>query len=174
MFRFAADAIDAGRRIAVRGIEIGDDSLRLVAKALYSKNPGEEYCDVQLERCRIDLARLSDWLAPWEGVSVDGAAEAEGRLFVRYAPQPRGRRNASGGLDDLSVTEKTGSVKKNLFSMPRARLAVKDGAFSMTAEVRKERSDLVAGARGYIRSWFPLLRKARWCSIRRSLMHGTQ
>lgn len=152
---FAADVIERGRRIAVRELEIGDDSMRLIAKAVYSKNPGEEYFDVQLERCRIDLARLSDWLTLWEGVSMDGLVEGAGRVLYDMRHNRAMDVTLSLGLDELSVTGKTGGVKKVLLSMPRARVVVKDGAFSINAEVRKERSELVAGGAGYIRSWFP-------------------
>lgn len=154
---FAADVIDGGRRIAVRGIEMWDDSTRLAVKALYSKNPGEEYFDVSLERCRIDLARLSDWLTPWEGVSMDGLVEGAGRVLYNIRHNRAVDVTLSMGLSDLSVTGKTGSLKKILISIPRARIGIKDGAFSVTAELRKERSDLVAGFGGYIRSWFPLV-----------------
>ncbi len=153
----ALDVLDAGGRIVVRGFEAGDDSARLIAKGIYSCNGGEEYFDLRLERFGIDLARMSEWLTPWEGVSFDGRLEGAGRVFYDMRHNRAVEVSLFAGADGLAVTKKSGNSRRVLLSVPGARVRIRDGAFSISAEFRKERSDLDFRGGGFVSAWFPLV-----------------
>ncbi len=156
-----ADAMNGAERIILRKVDISDDSSKINARGIYCKNDREEYFDVLLGRCRIDLARLSEWLIPWENVSFEGLMESTGRFS--YDIRHNRSANVSLGikLDDFSVMGKADGKKTALLSMPAARLTIADGAFQVSADARKGRSDLGLKGEGYIVRWLPLVSESR-------------
>ncbi|HSV98414.1 MAG TPA: hypothetical protein VLM75_15955 [Spirochaetota bacterium] len=153
----AADVLNAGKRIIVRKIDIGDDSSRINASGIYCSSNQEEYFDVLLERCRIDLARLSEWLIPWENVSYQGSIEGTGRFSYDIRHKRSTNVSLVMRLDDFSITRKADGRKTTLLSAPAAHLTIADGAFLVSVDARKGRSDLGLKGEGYIAGWMPLV-----------------
>lgn len=158
----AADVLNTGHRIIVREIDISDDSTRINARGIYCNNEREEYIDAHLGRCSIDLARLSEWLVPWENVSCEGSLEAGGRISYDIRHKRSGDVSLGLRLDDFSMTRKTGGKKAVLITVPAARITIADGAFAMSADARKDRSDIGMKGEGYIVGWLPLVSESRF------------
>ncbi len=157
-----ADLLNEGKLLIARKIDISDDSMKLDGGGVYGKNDREEYFDVALGRCEIDLARVSEWLTPWQNLRCKGSIKANGRFAYNI------RNNRSAGmlldlqLEDYSMERKGTGSKTVLLSVPTARLAITDGAFTVSAAARKDKSDLALKGEGYAPGRLPLASESRF------------